>query len=76
MTFVRRAAIVLFYLAIAVLTLNALIANFTTAMPGLVKMQASNDIQPSEFLCHLHFADGMRKDNVGSIGPGPQQLRR
>jgi hypothetical protein len=46
---VRRAAIVLFYLLIALLSLNVLIAHFTTAMPGIVKLQASNDIQPSEF---------------------------
>jgi hypothetical protein len=48
-TIVRRVAIVLFYLLIAFLTLDALIANFSTAMPGIVKMQAGNDIQPSEF---------------------------
>jgi Ca2+/Na+ antiporter len=46
---VRRVAIVLFYLLIALLALDALIANFTTAMPGIVKLQASNEIQPSEF---------------------------
>ena len=49
MTLARRAAIVLFYLLIACLALDALIANFTTAMPGIVKLQASNEIQPSEF---------------------------
>ncbi len=49
MTVVRRVAIVLFYLLIAFLALDALIANFTTAMPGIVKLQASNAIQPSEF---------------------------
>ncbi len=49
MTWVRRAAIVGFYLLVAVLALDALIANFTTALPGIVKLQASNDIQPSEF---------------------------
>ena len=36
-------------LLIAFLALDALIANFTTAMPGIVKLQASNEIQPSEF---------------------------
>ena len=46
---VHRLAIVGFYGLIAGLTLNALMANFTTAMPGIVKMQASNEIQPSEF---------------------------
>ena len=49
MSIARRAAIVLFYLLIAFLALDALIANFTTAMPGIVKLQASNEIQPSEF---------------------------
>lgn len=49
MIVVRRVAIVLFYLLIAILALDALIANFTTAMPGIVKLQASNDVQPSEF---------------------------
>jgi hypothetical protein len=48
-TALRRVAIVSFYLLIACLALDALIANFTTAMPGIVKLQASNDIQPSEF---------------------------
>jgi hypothetical protein len=48
-TMLRRVAIVLFYVLIAFLALDALIANCTTAMPGLVKLQASNDIQPSEF---------------------------
>jgi hypothetical protein len=45
----RRVAVVLFYLLIAFLALDALIANFTTAMPGIVKLQAGNDIQPAEF---------------------------
>jgi hypothetical protein len=49
MSTVRRFAIVLFYALIAFLALAALIANFTTAMPGIVKLQASNEIQPSEF---------------------------
>jgi len=47
--FWRRAAVALFYLLIAFLALDALIANFTTAMPGIVKLQAGNDLQPSEF---------------------------
>jgi hypothetical protein len=45
----RRVAIILFYGAIALLALDALVANFTTAMPGVVKLQASNEIQPAEF---------------------------
>lgn len=49
MNIARRAAIVLLYLLIAFLALDALIAHFTTAMPGIVKLQASNEIQPSEF---------------------------
>lgn len=49
MKWVRRLAIVGFYALVAGITLNALIANFTTAMPGIVKMQASNEIQPAEF---------------------------
>jgi hypothetical protein len=47
--YLRRVAIVLFYLLVAFLALDALIANFTTAMPGVVKLQAGNDIQPAEF---------------------------
>jgi hypothetical protein len=46
---VRRAAIALFYLLVACLALDQLITHFTTAMPGIVRLQASNDIQPSEF---------------------------
>jgi len=46
---VRRVAIVSFYLIIAFLALDQLIMHFTTAMPGIVKLQASNEIQPSEF---------------------------
>ncbi|HTP08543.1 MAG TPA: hypothetical protein VMP08_09850 [Anaerolineae bacterium] len=49
MKWVRRVAIAVFYLCIAFLALDALILNFTTAMPGIVKLQASNEIQPSEF---------------------------
>ena len=49
MTYVRRVAVPLFYLLIAFLALDALIANFASAMPGIVKLQASNEIQPSEF---------------------------
>ncbi len=49
MNFLRRAAIVLFYLLIAFVALDALIASFTSAMPGIVKLQASNEIQPAEF---------------------------
>lgn len=49
MKWVRRAAIVLFYGLIACLTLNALIVNFTTAMPGTVRLQPNDVIQPSEF---------------------------
>ena len=49
MIIVRRVAIVLFYVLITFLTLDALLASFTTAMPGVVKLQASNDIQPAEF---------------------------
>ncbi len=49
MKWLRRLAIVLFYLSVAFLALDALIANFTTAMPGIVKLQASNEIQPPEF---------------------------
>jgi hypothetical protein len=45
----RRAAVVLFYLLIAFLALDALIANFTTALPGIVQWQASNALQPAEF---------------------------
>jgi hypothetical protein len=48
-TIARRAAIVLFYALIAFLALDQLILHFTTAMPGIVKLQASNEIQPSEF---------------------------
>ncbi len=49
MKWVRRLAIVGFYGLVAGIALNALIANFTTAMPGIVNVQASNEIQPSEF---------------------------
>jgi hypothetical protein len=46
---VRRAAVASFYLLIAFLALDQLIGHFTTAMPGIVQLQASNDLQPSEF---------------------------
>lgn len=49
MSLVRRVAVVLFYLLIAMLALDALIANFSTTVPGIVQLQASNEIQPSEF---------------------------
>lgn len=49
MKWARRAAIVLFYGLIACLALNALIVNFTTAMPGTVRLQPNDVIQPSEF---------------------------
>jgi hypothetical protein len=49
MKWARRLAVVGFYGLVAGLTLNVLIANFATAMPGIVNMQASNEIQPSEF---------------------------
>ena len=49
MTFVRRVAVVVFYLLIVLLALDALIANFSAAMPGTVALQASNEIQPAEF---------------------------
>ncbi len=49
MIFLRRLAIVLFYLAVAFLALNALPINFTTAMPGTVVVQPTNEIQSSEF---------------------------
>lgn len=48
---VRRAkrSWVIVYLLLTVIALNALIANFTTALPGTVVVQASDQIQPSEF---------------------------
>ena len=49
MKWVRRLAIVGFYGIVVGIALNQLIFNFTTALPGIVKMQASNEIQPSEF---------------------------
>jgi hypothetical protein len=49
MKWVRRAAIALFYGLIACLALNALIVNFSTAMPGVVRLQPNDAIQPSEF---------------------------
>jgi hypothetical protein len=41
--------VVAFYVLVAAVALNTLTTHFTTAMPGSVKMQASNEIQPSEF---------------------------
>jgi hypothetical protein len=49
MKWARRLAIVLFYFLIALLALDQLIWHFSTAMPGIVQLQASNDLQPSEF---------------------------
>jgi len=49
MKWVRRLAIVGFYGIVAGIALNQLIFNFTTALPGIVNAQASNEIQPSEF---------------------------
>jgi hypothetical protein len=46
---VRRIGIVLLYVLVALSALNALMANFTTAMPGVVKLAATDQIQPSEF---------------------------
>ncbi|HLF25153.1 MAG TPA: hypothetical protein VJG32_02355 [Anaerolineae bacterium] len=43
------SAFILIYLLITVVALNNLIANFSTALPGVVSIQASNEIQPSEF---------------------------
>jgi len=41
--------ILLVYLIVTVSALNALVAHFTTALPGTVVIQASDQIQPSEF---------------------------
>jgi hypothetical protein len=49
MKWVRRLAVVLFYFFVALLALDQLMWHFTTAMPGIVQLQASNDLQPSEF---------------------------
>ena len=49
MKIVRRIAIVLLYVIVALIALNALMANFTTAMPGVVKLEPTDTIQPSEF---------------------------
>ena len=49
MNSVRRIAIVLLYVLVALIALNALMANFNTAMPGTVKLQPNDTIQPSEF---------------------------
>lgn len=45
----RRLFLVLFYLLLTVIALNALVANFTTAMPGTVNIAPTDQIQPSEF---------------------------
>ncbi len=45
----RPLAVAGFYLIVAVIALDALVANFGTAMPGIVAIQASDQIQPSEF---------------------------
>ena len=44
-----RAACLLLYLLITLVALNALVAHFATALPGTVVIQASDQIQPSEF---------------------------
>ncbi|MBP7686338.1 MAG: glycosyltransferase family 39 protein [Thermoflexales bacterium] len=49
MIVVRRIGIVLLYTLIALIALNALMANFTSAMPGVVKLEPNDTIQPSEF---------------------------
>lgn len=49
MIVVRRIGIVLLYTLVALIALNALMANFTTAMPGVVKLAPTDAIQPSEF---------------------------
>ncbi|MBI5565441.1 MAG: glycosyltransferase family 39 protein [Chloroflexi bacterium] len=48
-TTVRRIGIVLLFTLVALIALNALMANFTTAMPGVVKLEPTNAIQPAEF---------------------------
>ncbi len=49
MIVMRRIGIVLLYTLIALIALNALMANFTSAMPGVVKLEPNDTIQPSEF---------------------------
>lgn len=49
MNVVRRLGIVLLYLLIACIALNALVANFNIAMPGVAKLKPNDTIQPSEF---------------------------
>ncbi len=49
MKIIRHAGLVLLYGLIAVIALNALMANFSTAMPGTVRLQPNDVIQPSEF---------------------------
>src|SRR3989304_296382 len=46
---IRHLSFVIAYLLVAVVALNSLITNFTTAMPGMLSIQPSNQIQPSEF---------------------------
>ncbi len=45
----RPLALILFYLLVTLIALNALTANFTTAMPGTLTIQPTDQIQPSEF---------------------------
>ncbi len=45
----RLASVVAFYVLVAAIALDALVADFSAAMPGTVTIQASNHIQPSEF---------------------------
>ncbi len=44
-----KRSFALFYLFVTIIALNSLVANFSTAMPGEVTIQASDQIQPSEF---------------------------
>ena len=45
----QPSALILFYLLITLITLNALTVNFTTALPGTLIVQPNDRIQPSEF---------------------------
>jgi len=45
----RRWLIILFYLVVAVVALNALILHLGTALPGTLRFQDSDQIQPAEF---------------------------
>jgi hypothetical protein len=52
--YVRRfillpSSLIFFYLLVTLIALNALVANFTTALPGVVNIQPSDQIQPAEF---------------------------